>query len=153
MDIIVSLLFTLLSIVYAEDCSPPYAQCGGNGWTGPVCCTPGYTCTEFSQWYSNCRPTNSTLPPSPQPSPVGPTPVPSPVAPTSVPTVVPTNAPTVAPTASPTAAPTAVPTPTPTQSCAGQWAQCGGQGWTGPTCCLNNCKCVEQSQWYSQCTC
>lgn len=126
----------LISFVIADDCNPPYGQCGGNGWTGPICCTPGYTCTEFSQWYSNCRPNNSTLPPSS-----------GPVTPTSVPTF----APSVVPTLAPTNAPTNAPTPAPTQACAAQWTQCGGQGWTGPTCCITGFHCVQSSIWYSSC--
>jgi xyloglucan-specific endo-beta-1,4-glucanase len=35
-------------------------------------------------------------------------------------------------------------------NCAAQWAQCGGQGWTGPTCCTAG-KCTVSNQWYSQC--
>lgn len=30
----------------------PYAQCGGNGWTGPTTCVSGYTCTFSNEWYS-----------------------------------------------------------------------------------------------------
>lgn len=35
-------------------------------------------------------------------------------------------------------------------TCAAQWAQCGGQGWAGPTCCTAG-KCTASNQWYSQC--
>ncbi|KAM0322252.1 hypothetical protein ACHAQA_009540 [Verticillium albo-atrum] len=35
-------------------------------------------------------------------------------------------------------------------TCAAAWAQCGGQGWTGPTCCSKG-TCKVSSQWYSQC--
>ncbi|KAI0439910.1 1, 4-beta cellobiohydrolase [Xylaria telfairii] len=37
------------------------------------------------------------------------------------------------------------------QSCAAQWGQCGGNGWTGPTCCASGSSCVKQNDFYSQC--
>ena len=39
------------------DCSAPYGQCGGEGWDGPTCCSPGYQCTVDPvnpQYYSGC---------------------------------------------------------------------------------------------------
>ncbi|KAI1174408.1 1, 4-beta cellobiohydrolase [Nemania sp. FL0916] len=38
------------------------------------------------------------------------------------------------------------------QSCAAQWAQCGGNGWSGATCCTSGNTCVKQNDYYSQCT-
>ncbi|KAH8820126.1 glycosyl hydrolases family 11-domain-containing protein [Xylogone sp. PMI_703] len=35
--------------------------------------------------------------------------------------------------------------------CSALWGQCGGQGWTGPTCCSSG-TCHSSNQWYSQCT-
>ena len=32
------------------------------------------------------------------------------------------------------------------------WSKCGGEGWTGSTCCVPGYVCSEQSRWYSQCT-
>ncbi|KAI8951178.1 1, 4-beta cellobiohydrolase [Xylaria longipes] len=37
------------------------------------------------------------------------------------------------------------------QSCAQQWAQCGGNGWAGATCCASGSACVKQNDYYSQC--
>ncbi|KAL2072498.1 hypothetical protein VTL71DRAFT_11841 [Oculimacula yallundae] len=34
-------------------CSPQFGQCGGNGWTGPKCCSAG-TCKATNEWYSQC---------------------------------------------------------------------------------------------------
>jgi len=34
--------------------APHYGQCGGTGWTGPTVCASGFTCTESSQYYSQC---------------------------------------------------------------------------------------------------
>ncbi|KAM7201694.1 glycoside hydrolase [Rhypophila sp. PSN 637] len=42
--------------------------------------------------------------------------------------------------------------PTPTGgSCAAQWGQCGGSGWSGPTCCVAPFSCKAQNPYYSQC--
>lgn len=35
-------------------------------------------------------------------------------------------------------------------NCAPQWGQCGGQSWTGATCCQSG-TCTEHNPWYSQC--
>ncbi|KAK6535817.1 hypothetical protein TWF281_000067 [Arthrobotrys megalospora] len=35
------------------NCSPLYGQCGGDGFTGPKCCSQG-TCKFSNQWYSQC---------------------------------------------------------------------------------------------------
>jgi endo-1,4-beta-xylanase len=36
-------------------------------------------------------------------------------------------------------------------SCSAEWGQCGGLGWTGPTCCVSGTTCSEQNAYYSQC--
>lgn len=36
-------------------------------------------------------------------------------------------------------------------NCAAKWGQCGGQGWTGPTCCQSGSTCKASGTWYSQC--
>jgi acetylxylan esterase len=38
----------------------------------------------------------------------------------------------------------------PPSGCAAMWGQCGGQGWTGPTCCSAG-TCKASNAWYSQC--
>jgi len=52
-------------------------------------------------------------------------------------------------TPSPTLSPTL--SPTPSAGCAELWGQCGGSGWTGPTCCVEGAACRVQNEWYSQC--
>ncbi|KAF4830344.1 Exoglucanase 2 [Colletotrichum tropicale] len=37
------------------------------------------------------------------------------------------------------------------QSCGAAWTQCGGNGWTGATCCASGSSCVVTNEWYSQC--
>jgi beta-xylosidase len=34
-------------------CAAMWGQCGGEGWTGPKCCSAG-TCKSSNQWYSQC---------------------------------------------------------------------------------------------------
>lgn len=34
--------------------------------------------------------------------------------------------------------------------CSALWGQCGGEGWTGTTCCSSG-SCQSQNAWYSQC--
>jgi lysophospholipase L1-like esterase len=34
-------------------CAALWGQCGGDGWTGPKCCSQG-TCKASNQWYSQC---------------------------------------------------------------------------------------------------
>jgi hypothetical protein len=36
-------------------------------------------------------------------------------------------------------------------SCNAVWGQCGGQNWTGATCCASGSTCTFSNQWYSQC--
>jgi arabinoxylan arabinofuranohydrolase len=40
--------------------------------------------------------------------------------------------------------------PAPTGSCAALYGQCGGDGYSGPTCCSSG-TCKYSNQWYSQC--
>ncbi|KAH8671558.1 glycosyl hydrolases family 28-domain-containing protein [Xylariales sp. PMI_506] len=37
------------------------------------------------------------------------------------------------------------------QSCSAEWAQCGGIGFTGSTCCVSGTTCTYQNDYYSQC--
>ena len=36
--------------------------------------------------------------------------------------------------------------------CSGMFEQCGGNNWTGPTCCESGSECAMENEWYSQCT-
>ncbi|KAI1767896.1 carbohydrate-binding module family 1 [Hypoxylon sp. FL1150] len=36
-------------------------------------------------------------------------------------------------------------------ACAATWGQCGGQGWSGATCCDSSSTCVKSNDYYSQC--
>ena len=37
------------------------------------------------------------------------------------------------------------------ETCATAWVQCGGTGWTGPTCCDSGFSCSQMNSWYSHC--
>ena len=39
----------------------------------------------------------------------------------------------------------------PGANCSPRYGQCGGQGWTGPTCCQSGSTCQLSNNWYSQC--
>ncbi|KAI8799311.1 Alpha/Beta hydrolase protein [Cladochytrium replicatum] len=39
----------------------------------------------------------------------------------------------------------------PRQACSALWGQCGGQGWSGPTCCASGSTCTFSNPYYSQC--
>ncbi|PPR00399.1 hypothetical protein CVT24_004477 [Panaeolus cyanescens] len=38
-------------------------------------------------------------------------------------------------------------------NCSAKWGQCGGQGWTGPTCCQSGSTCQASNQWRVSCFC
>ncbi|KAB8302075.1 hypothetical protein EYC80_005526 [Monilinia laxa] len=40
---------------------------------------------------------------------------------------------------------------TPTANCQARWAQCGGMGYTGGTCCVSGTTCTVLNSYYSQC--
>ena len=56
----------------------------------------------------------------------------------------------------PTPAPSPAPVPTPATNppasvCSALYGQCGGTGYTGPTCCAAGSTCVYSNPYYSQC--
>jgi len=44
-----------------------------------------------------------------------------------------------------------IPTGSATEQCAKKWQQCGGIGFSGPTCCESGSTCHEYDKYYSQC--
>lgn len=76
------------------------------------------------------------------------------VPPTPTPVAAPTGSPPTAspPTRAPTASPPSASPPSATPSdCKPKIGQCGGQGYTGPTCCKDGWSCIYINQWWSQC--
>ncbi|KAG4102374.1 cellobiohydrolase [Neocallimastix lanati (nom. inval.)] len=57
---------TLFKLANAA-CAGPYAQCGGNNFSGEKCCQSGYKCVTINEWYSQCEVDNSApaVPPTP----------------------------------------------------------------------------------------
>jgi hypothetical protein len=126
---------------------------GGNGTPGPLVAIPGvYTGYEpgilIDIYYP--IPTNYTQP--------GPAVWPSSSSSGSTTSSKPASSPTTSTKSSSTASSTATKTasspsstPTGTGGTAVEYAQCGGQGWTGPTACASPFVCTSSSVYYSQC--
>lgn len=151
------LLFSLLSASaitsVAAKCSSVWNQCGGKGYTGPTCCEAGTYCSYNSDWWSQCKP-------GPDPNPPG-----------KVCVAVwgqcggmGYNGPGCCTVGSSchyydgwysqcipdTISKRDDPAPPPV-ACSRWWEQCGGNDWTGPSCCSEGSECVYSNQWYSQC--
>merc|ERR1719343_1299867 len=56
-----------------------------------------------------------------------------------------------APTSTAAVATTATTSSASSDTCAEEWGQCGGQDWTGSTCCASGLTCVKQTVWFSIC--
>ncbi|KAJ7686718.1 hypothetical protein B0H17DRAFT_1204141 [Mycena rosella] len=55
MAVLSKALLALIAASVVVGQSPPYGQCGGQGWTGPTTCTAGWTCVAVSSpYYSQC---------------------------------------------------------------------------------------------------
>ncbi|RPA85863.1 hypothetical protein BJ508DRAFT_204802 [Ascobolus immersus RN42] len=65
----------------------------------------------------------------------------------------PSSTTTTTPRPSTTTTTTPVPTQTqqPPANCAGKWGQCGGIGFSGPSCCVSGSSCQKLNDYYSQC--
>jgi len=115
--------------------------------------TEGYIAKNTLSSDSCTGSTNAAPSPNPTPQPT-PQPTPSPVvAPTAAPVVAPTlppSSPVVSPTPPPSS-PVTSPTQAPDDDCQSLWGKCGGNNWTGPTCCEGDAFCNYQTEWYSQC--
>lgn len=106
------------------DCSATYGQCGGIGWIGSTCCQSDWSCQYLNDYYSQCLP----------PADIS---TPTPIEPTT--------------SATSTSSSTSTSTSTAASACATNWGQCGGNGWTGPTCCKGDWACVYGNDYYWQC--
>merc|ERR1712060_939484 len=109
-------------------CAEEWGQCGGQDWTGSTCCASGLKCVRQTVWFSICEHISAVEPQST--TAVGST----------------TAASTPAPVTT-----SAAPATTAIGTCAGPWEQCGGDGWTGTTCCASGYFCNALSEWHSQC--
>ena len=62
------------------------------------------------------------------------------------------STPASTPASTPTSSPaTETTNPTNPTNCSARWGQCGGRGWTGPTCCQSGSTCRVSNDYYSQC--
>ncbi|KAL2870137.1 putative endoglucanase [Aspergillus lucknowensis] len=105
-----------------------WEQCGGIGFTGPTTCASGLTCTVVNEYYSQCLAASGSRVPAPDFF----------------------KALIATPTGSPTGSATPTSTPGPGGE-AGEWEQCGGVGFTGPTTCASGLTCTVINEYYSQC--
>ncbi|GAA5827137.1 hypothetical protein JCM11251_001133 [Rhodosporidiobolus azoricus] len=117
-----------------------YGQCGGLAWLGPSCCPEGSACVAASAFYAQCVPGGSAS------------------SSTSVTTAAPTTTTQSSSSSSSSSKTTQPPSSSssssssqtttsssrttsstaaaPTCDASRQWQQCGGQGFTGSSCCL-----------------
>merc|ERR1712036_159557 len=135
---------------------------------GPTCCVSGYSCVASSQWYSQCKPTTDSADTNTNTNTNTNTINDANTGSTNTNTNTINDANTGSTNTNPntdtstdtstdanvdvnTDANTNTGTNTADGTCAAAWAQCGGQSFEGPTCCVSGYSCVASSQWYSQC--
>ncbi|GFF54188.1 probable 1,4-beta-D-glucan cellobiohydrolase C [Aspergillus udagawae] len=58
----VSVTASLALVLGANAQASLYAQCGGQGYSGPTSCVSGAVCTAWNSWYYQCVPGTSTPP-------------------------------------------------------------------------------------------
>lgn len=110
----------------AQDCTnSAWSQCAGTTFTGETCCPDGTSCQQFDEWWSGCV--------SECPAGQG----------WDCETL---NGPTPKPTPNPTSPPVE-----PSDCTNAAWAQCGGNGFTGSTCCPADYACTYGNDWWSSC--
>lgn len=59
---IVAVTASLALVLSANAQAALYAQCGGEGYSGPTSCVAGAVCTVWNPWYYQCVPGTSTAP-------------------------------------------------------------------------------------------
>lgn len=134
------------------DCVEVWGKCGGKDFAGSTCCTTGNKCVFQSEWYSQCEPDNA--PPTSTTTQVPATPIPTIANPITTPTQLPATPQPTQTIATPKPSTEIPATPAPTSSnCANPvapYAQCGGQGYNGSTCCVAGHHC-QGTEWYKNC--
>lgn len=142
----------------ASSTAPNWSQCGGKGYTGPTACEPSSYCLFQSDWYSQCVPGTN----------------PNPSGKNCVATWgqcggIAFKGPDCCQYGSSCSyqnewysqcVPDTIKKPSVLkplkederfEKCAPIYGQCGGEGWTGPTCCWGGFACSYSSSTYSQC--
>ncbi|OQO07910.1 hypothetical protein B0A48_06702 [Cryoendolithus antarcticus] len=103
-----------------------YQQCGGIGYAGPTECPSDLPCTRFNDYFSTCGPpatTSSTWSTTTMSTTTTTTTTPPTITTSSTTTILPPRA----------------------------YAQCGGQGYTGPTTCPPGYPCQRENDYFSNC--
>jgi hypothetical protein len=155
-----SMLFfvALLAFPWATEaagCAAMYGQCGGIGYTVATCCASGSSCQYSNDYYSQCRPYTGKAACAATYGQCGGIGYTGATCCQSDWTCV-YNSDYYSQCLPPvdSAQPgSASPTSSSPSACATNWGQCGGKGWTGPTCCTDNWPCVMQqgNEYYWQC--
>ncbi|POY75491.1 putative Cellulose 1,4-beta-cellobiosidase (non-reducing end) [Rhodotorula taiwanensis] len=112
-----------------------YGQCGGIGWSGPMCCVSGWTCTYSNDFYSQCLPSTSS----------------SPTSSTSSSSSSSSSSSTTSSSSTSSSASASSSTAGGCTGSAGAYGQCGGSGYIGGTCCPSGYYCAFANAYYSQC--
>ena len=99
-------------------CSPLYERCGGEGWNGPTCCVDGTECIEFYVGWPQCMPATNE------------------------------QQPVVEIEESEESEEESEESQEEPSQCSALWTRCGGENWTGSTCCQEG-ECIEQHpNWF-----
>jgi len=141
-------------------CLREWAQCGGQGWTGQGSCCSGLECHVDNPWWSMCM--TAALPSTVSTSNAAATTGAASTTPAASSTMEPppasrTTMPEPEPEPEPEPSPSPVEESTSTQpnvpggGCLREWAQCGGQGWTGQGSCCSGLECQVDNPWWSMC--
>jgi len=130
---------TTTTVSVQLDCvKSKYAQCGGAGFVGDTCCPGGMWCMRTDTYWSQCEPCLETW--DAACSETGPTQQPE----TSM-----TTTRTMTTTMTTTATTTTVSVQL--DCVKSKYAQCGGTGFIGDTCCPGDMWCMRTDPYWSQC--
>lgn len=132
----------------AGACALLWGQCGGQSWDGPSCCVAGSYCHEQSQWYHQCQPGDGSEDEAEPRAEAEPEAEESEVEPEAETEEVEPAAEEVEPEAE---AEEVEPEDESKEDCAALWGQCGGNTWTGTTCCQAGGVCKVGNEWWHYC--
>lgn len=134
-----------------SDCpTPEWGQCGGKDWSGSTCCKAYDECHVVNAYYSQCQPHDLCL--NPEYGQCGGFDHHQPPRPWNSTFNHSTCCPPSFDCQEKNRYYSQCVYDNKTSTCAGAYKQCGGRGWSGPTCCIPGFKCVSDgSGYYSGC--
>ncbi|KAK8210151.1 hypothetical protein M8818_003639 [Zalaria obscura] len=137
-----------------------YGQCGGANYAGSTTCVDGWTCQYQNDYYYQCVAATTTSTPTTSTtlhtSTSKATTSTTPSRTTTLRTTTTARGHTTTTAAwgrsrTTTTSSLRRTTTTAASACATAYAQCGGSGWSGATCCVSGWTCRRQNGYYSQC--